>query len=164
MDEQQADADPAAAIAEMAEQFGIRVAVAESLTGGLISSRLAEAGGASRWYAGAIVAYGTDVKQAVLGVPAGPVVSEPAATAMALGVSRLLRADAALSITGVGGPDRQDDEPPGTIWVCVVTPARRDVRRWEIPGNGPADICHRATERALRYLQDELATAIGDGS
>jgi nicotinamide-nucleotide amidase len=161
MDEQQADPDPAAAIAEMAEQFGIRVAVAESLTGGLISTRLAEAGGASRWYAGAVVAYGTDVKQAVLGVPEGPVVSEPAATAMALGARRLLRADAALSITGVGGPDSQDDQPPGTVWVCVVSSTRHDVRRWEIPGDGPADICHRATERALRYLRDELAAAIG---
>ena len=160
MEEQKKHADPVAAIAEMAEQSGTRIAVAESLTGGLISTRLAEAGGASRWYAGAIVAYTSEVKRAVLGVPDGPVVSERAATAMAFGARRLLRADAALAITGVGGPDRQDDQPPGTVWVGVVTSTRRDVRCWEILGDGPADICRRAAERALRYLRDELVAEI----
>ena len=75
----------AARIAELAGSAGVHIAVAESLTGGMLSSALVEAPGASTWFRGAVVAYTRDVKHRVLGVPPGPVVSAPAAAAMASG-------------------------------------------------------------------------------
>lgn len=101
---------------------GYRLAVAESLTGGLVSARLASVAGASNWFAGAVVSYGEDVKRDLLGVGPGPVVSEKAAAEMAQGVARLLHAEVGLSLTGVAGPSTQDDQPVGTVFVGVHLP------------------------------------------
>lgn len=97
--------------------LGYRVAVAESLTAGLVSARLASVPGASAWLAGAVVCYGEDVKRELLGVGPGPVVSERAAKEMALGVARLLHAQVGLSLTGVAGPETQDGQPVGTVFI-----------------------------------------------
>ena len=115
---------------------GRTLAVAESLTGGLLASTFARAPGASEWFRGGIVAYCSQVKYDVLDVPNGPVVSEAAATAMARGAARLLKGNIALAVTGVGGPDRQDGEssapsgpPPGlpilALPSCPAFPGRR---------------------------------------
>ncbi|MGH3501875.1 MAG: CinA family protein [Nocardioidaceae bacterium] len=101
MSEQQ---DLASEIATAATEQRVTVAVAESLTGGLVASSLAAAPGASRWFRGAVVAYASEVKHELLAVPAGPVASEQAARAMAAAVADLLGADLTLAITGVGGP------------------------------------------------------------
>ncbi len=73
-----------------ARAAGGSVAVAESLTGGLVGSRLASVPGASDTFLGGVIAYDPKVKFDLLGVPEGPVVSEEAAGAMALGVRKLL--------------------------------------------------------------------------
>ncbi len=109
--------DPAERLAEVLGEAEVTVAVAESLTGGSLSAALAAAPHSSEWYRGGLVAYASEVKHDVLDVPPGPVVSEPSARAMAEGVCRLLEADLTLSVTGVGGPDPQDDQPPGTVWM-----------------------------------------------
>ena len=96
------------------------LAVAESLTGGMIGSRLCDVPGASDVFRGGVVSYASDVKYDVLDVPEGPVVTEEAAVAMAVGVRRLLRADVGLAVTGVAGPDSQEDQPPGTVCMAVV--------------------------------------------
>jgi nicotinamide-nucleotide amidase len=96
--------------------------VAESLTGGLVASRLVDVPGASDWFRGGVVSYASDVKYSVLGVPDGPVVSAPAAAAMATGVRDLLGADVGLGVTGVAGPDSQEDQPPGTVFMAVALP------------------------------------------
>jgi nicotinamide-nucleotide amidase len=93
------------------------LAVAESLTGGLIASRLVNVAGASSWFRGGIVSYDSQVKFDLLDVPEGPVVSGVAAEAMALGVRKLLNSKVGLSVTGVAGPEEQDDQPPGTVFV-----------------------------------------------
>ena len=98
---------------------GRTLAVAESLTGGLLASAFARASGSSEWFRGGIVAYSSVVKYDLLDVPRGPVVSEVAAVAMARGAGRLLEADVAVAVTGVGGPDPQDGEPNGTVWVAT---------------------------------------------
>ena len=87
---------------------GRTLAVAVSLTGGLLASAFARASGSSGWFRGGIVAYSSAVKHDLLGVPGGPVVSEAAAAAMARAAGRLLEADVAVAVTGVGGPDPQD--------------------------------------------------------
>lgn len=99
---------------------GLTLGVAESLTGGMIGSRLCDVPGASAVFRGGVVSYSTDVKQSVLGVPAGPVVTEAAAIAMAVGARRVLGADVGISATGVAGPDPQEDQPPGTVCMAVV--------------------------------------------
>lgn len=99
---------------------GATLAVAESMTGGMITARLTDVPGASEVLRGGVVSYATEVKQSVLAVPEGPVVSAAAAEAMATGVAELLGADVALSITGVAGPAEQDGRPPGTAYVGWV--------------------------------------------
>jgi nicotinamide-nucleotide amidase len=98
---------------------GLTLGLAESLTGGLAASRLVNVPGASRWFRGSVVSYASEVKFDVLGVPEGPVVSEDAARAMADGARRVLGSDVGLSITGVAGPEPQDDQPPGTVFVAL---------------------------------------------
>jgi competence/damage-inducible protein CinA-like protein len=102
---------------------GLRLAVAESLTGGLVSARLTSVPGASEWFAGGLVSYGGDVKRNLLDVGPGPVVSELAAREMATGAAHLLKADIGLSLTGVAGPDTQDDQPVGTVFVGLSYPS-----------------------------------------
>ncbi|HEY8544785.1 MAG TPA: CinA family nicotinamide mononucleotide deamidase-related protein, partial [Acidimicrobiales bacterium] len=80
------------AVAELLVERGHTLAVAESLTGGLVAARLVNVPGASGWFRGGVVAYASDVKYDLLDVPEGPVVSEEAAAAMATGVRARLGA------------------------------------------------------------------------
>ena len=99
---------------------GLTLAVAESLTGGLIAARLVDVPGSSAWFRGGVVSYASDVKFSVLDVPEGPVVSAEAAAAMATGVRDLLGADVGLATTGVAGPEPLEGQPPGTVYLAVV--------------------------------------------
>jgi nicotinamide-nucleotide amidase len=125
------------AVGALVEQFGLTVAVAESMTGGLVASRLVEVPGASQWFKGGVVSYASEVKYDVLGVPEGPVVSEPAAVAMAEGVAKLLGTDVGLSITGVAGPAEQEGQPVGTVFFGVAMDGRTDVVHVRLPGDRP---------------------------
>jgi nicotinamide-nucleotide amidase len=115
---------------------GLTLAVAESLTGGLVASRLVNVPGASDWFRGGVVSYAADVKTSVLGVPDGPVVSAETAAAMATGVRDLLGADVGLGVTGVAGPDALEGQPPGTVWFgAVVGDAEPVTVRVTLPGD-----------------------------
>jgi nicotinamide-nucleotide amidase len=94
--------------------------LAESLTGGLIAQRVTEVPGSSKWFRGCIVSYASEVKHVVLRIPDGPVVSERSARAMAVSARQILASDVALSVTGVAGPDTQDDQPVGTVFVGMA--------------------------------------------
>jgi nicotinamide-nucleotide amidase len=111
------------------------LAVAESLTGGLLASRIVAVPGASDWFRGGVVSYATDVKRDLLDVPDGPVVSEAAAVAMADGVRRRLGADVGLSTTGVAGPMEQDGEPVGTVWLGLAFGDDVSAVRIHLPGD-----------------------------
>jgi len=97
----------------------LSLAVAESLTGGLIASRLVGVPGASATFVGGVVAYDSRVKFDVLGVPEGPVITLEAAEAMATGVRRVLGSSVGIGVTGVAGPDPAEGRPPGTVCVAV---------------------------------------------
>jgi nicotinamide-nucleotide amidase len=115
---------------------GLTLAVAESLTGGLVASRLVNVTGASEWFRGGVVSYAPEVKVSVLGVPEGPVVSAETAAAMATGVRDLLGADVGLGVTGVAGPDALEGEPPGTVHLAaVVSDAEPVTTRVTLPGD-----------------------------
>jgi nicotinamide-nucleotide amidase len=114
----------------------LTLAVAESLTGGLVASRLVNGPGASDWFRGGVVSYAMEVKFSVLGVPEGPVVSAEAAAAMATGVRDLLGADVGLGVTGVAGPDALEGQPPGTVYLgAVVGDADPVTTRVMLPGD-----------------------------
>jgi nicotinamide-nucleotide amidase len=137
------------------------VGVAESLTGGLIAAALTEAEGASDFFLGSIVAYATEAKRDVIGVPReildqhGPV-SEPAARALAEEAARVFGADLGLSATGVAGPTEQDGMPVGTIYVGAHLTKISEVRL--VHGYGSRDSVRRIAvtsvlDLARRVLQ-----------
>jgi nicotinamide-nucleotide amidase len=113
---------------------GLTVAVAESLTGGLVVADLVSVPGASSVVRGGIVAYATELKHDLLGVDAallaaGGPIQAAVAEQMAAGVRARLTADVGLATTGVAGPDPQDGHPPGEVWIAIATvDAVRSVR------------------------------------
>ncbi|MEW6152977.1 MAG: competence/damage-inducible protein A [Actinomycetota bacterium] len=122
-------------VAVLLEERGLSLGVAESLTGGLVGARLAETEGASRWLRGSVVAYDSQVKFDLLGVPEGPVVSAEAAAAMARGACRALRADVGLGITGVAGPATQEDQAVGTVFMAVSVRGEVTTAEAHFPGD-----------------------------
>ncbi|HEY1621811.1 MAG TPA: CinA family protein [Streptosporangiaceae bacterium] len=142
---------------------GRTLAVAESLTGGLLASAFARAAESSEWFRGGIVAYSSAVKYDMLGVPHGPVVSEAAAVAMARGAGRLLEADVAVAVTGVGGPDPQEGEPPGTVWAATWPDQLGDAVLLRLSGS-PESICLQVCAETVRMLRERLGlTAVRPG-
>jgi nicotinamide-nucleotide amidase len=139
----------------MIDRAGVAVAVAESLTGGELSARLARTPGSGAWFRGGLVAYASEVKHEVLDVPPGPVVSEAAAAAMAAGACRLLGAKVAIAVTGVGGPDPQDDQPPGTVWFALSHDGSV-VTRLERFNGTPEEIVETTCARALQWLTEHF--------
>jgi len=135
---------------------GLTLGLAESLTGGLVASRLVNVVGASAWFRGAVVSYASEVKYDVLGVPEGPVVSEEAARSMAEGARRVLGADVGLAITGVAGPDPQDGQAPGTVYVGLALPGQpTEAVALSVPGDRDR-IRQYATISALDLLRRRL--------
>ena len=125
-------------IASLLLERSLSLAVAESVTGGLIASRLVNVSGASTWFRGGVVCYASEVKYDVLGVDEGPVVSQGAAIQMATGVAALLKADVGVSVTGVAGPNPQDDHPVGTVFVGVAIPGAEPFAvSLHLPGDRP---------------------------
>ncbi|MGW1163039.1 CinA family protein [Streptomyces sp. NPDC002513] len=106
---------------------GETLAVAESLTGGLVAAEITAVAGASRAFRGSVTAYATDLKRDVLGVD-GTLLAErgavdpQVAVQMAAGVRKALGADWGIATTGVAGPDPQDGRPVGTVFVAVDGP------------------------------------------
>jgi nicotinamide-nucleotide amidase len=139
------DSTAAALIATLTRR-GQTVAVAESLTGGLVAAALTEVPGASAVFRGAVVAYATELKAALLGVDPAVLaergaVSLDVAGAMASGVRARLGATFGLATTGVAGPDPAEGKPVGTVYIAASTgdPGRpggqTEVRRLALHGH-----------------------------
>ncbi len=109
-------------VLQMLRDRGLTLALAESVTGGLVSGRLTNIAGASDVLRGAVVSYASEVKFEVLGVTKGPVVSPEAAVEMAIGAQRVLGAVVGLSLTGVAGPAEQEGQRAGTLCIGVALP------------------------------------------
>jgi nicotinamide-nucleotide amidase len=122
-------------VIDLLRDRGLTLGLAESLTGGMISSRLAGVGGASHVLRGGIVSYASEVKFDLLGVPAGPVVTEEAAIAMAEGACRVLSSDVAIATTGVAGPDSLEGVAAGTAFLATTVGGVTEVGMVRFPGD-----------------------------
>jgi nicotinamide-nucleotide amidase len=146
-------------LAALAAQ-GQTLAVAESLTGGLLSASLVDVAGASRVFRGGLVVYATDLKATIAGVPAellarrGPVDGE-VAVALARGAMDRCQADWGLATTGVAGPDSQDGHPVGTVWIAASGPVGDNVRRLTLTG-GRSQIRAETVIATMTLLSDVL--------
>lgn len=148
--------DPTAELIAELTRRGLRIAVAESLTGGLVAGELTRIPGASLAVSGGVVAYDTAVKHSLLGVPVDLLAAEGAvhpdvARQMAEGVRRALAidgrpADLGVATTGVAGPDPQDGKPAGTVYVGVADADGAEAIALELTGD--RDAIRRATVRA----------------
>ncbi len=114
---------------------GLTVAVAESITGGYVAGRICAVPGASQVFCGGVIAYQPEIKQRLLGVPEGPVVTEEAAVAMAEGVRSVMNADIGLATTGVAGPDEVEGKPVGTVCFAVASPDGALATTIKLPGD-----------------------------
>ena len=123
---------------ELLLKSGLRVAVAESCTGGLIASRLTDLPGSSRYLLAGFVAYSNEAKVRELGVRVEDLdrhgaVSEPVVRQMAEGARTRTGADLALATTGIAGPDGGSDEKPvGTLWVGLADASGSEARRYQL--------------------------------
>lgn len=150
----------ATAVLDILRENGQSVAVAESLTGGLVAAALTDVPGSSVAFRGGVVAYATELKAQLLGVDRallaryGPVY--PAvASAMAEGVRRRLGATWGAATTGVAGPDPSDGHPPGTVHIAVSAADDTVVRTVALAGD--RDTVRRLTvERTLGLLLGRL--------
>jgi nicotinamide-nucleotide amidase len=149
---------------------GLTVGTAESLTGGLVCAALTEVPGASVVVRGAVVAYATDLKAAALGVDAdllasGGAVQAEVAVQMAHGVCRVLGCEVGVATTGVAGPDPQDGQPVGTVFVAVAQaaraaePARVRVQALALEGNRQS-IRDQTVEAALALVAAVVSPAV----
>lgn len=140
---------------------GETLAVAESLTGGLVAAELTSVPGASRSFRGSVTAYATGLKRDLLGVD-GALLAERGAVdpevagGMARGVRQALGADWGIATTGVAGPEPQDGKPVGTVYVAVSGPRGvRKVARLRLNGDR-ADIRRESVRSVLELLSGEL--------
>jgi nicotinamide-nucleotide amidase len=133
----------AADLLALLRRRGETLAVAESLTGGLLAATIVDVPGASTVFRGGLVVYATDLKGSLAGVPSdllaarGPV-DPDVAVALARGARERCRADWGLATTGVAGPDPQDGHAVGEVYIGVAGPSGADVRRLTLAGNRPA--------------------------
>ncbi|AYG80038.1 CinA-like protein [Streptomyces hundungensis] len=137
------------------------LAVAESLTGGLVAAELTSVPGASRVFRGSVTAYATELKRVVLGVD-GTLLAERGAVdaevaqQMAAGVRDVLGASWGIATTGVAGPDPQDGKPVGTVYVSAVGPSGSN-KTVALRLNGDrAEIRKESVRSVLELLSSEL--------
>ena len=147
--------------AQIFQKSGVKIACAESCTGGNIAHEITAVPGASNYFVGGVVSYSNEVKKNVLGVSAKDLekygaVSEPVACQMAEGVRRLTGADWAVATTGIAGPDGGSAEKPvGTVWIAVAGPQNTQARKFLFSRTRERNI-GRATQTAIAWLAEEI--------
>ncbi|MEU7295627.1 CinA family protein [Streptomyces exfoliatus] len=156
----------AARVLALLAERGHTLAVAESLTGGLVAAELTGVPGASAAFRGSVTAYATPLKRELLGVDGGLLAERGAvdpevALQMAAGVRDRLGADWGVSTTGVAGPDPQDGQAVGTVYVAVAGPAATGAGAGKVVSlrlNGArAEIRREGVRSVLELLLEELS-------
>lgn len=162
------DTDLAAVVLAQARAAGVRIAVAESCTGGLVGGRLTAVPGSSAVFVGGVIGYADAVKVQELGVAeailrADGAVSEEAVRAMVAGARRRFGAEAAIAVSGIAGPEGGTDEKPvGTVWLCAGVGDEHRAVRVGLPGDR-GEIRARAAQAALDLLRRMLPPLLPGG-
>jgi len=158
-------------VLQLAVEHDLKIMVAESLTGGLLASTLVGIPGASKVFIGGIVAYSNEAKHVLLGVQTEALaefgaVSPQIAGAMATGLGQGFASTAMFKVatTGVAGPDAQDGQPVGRVYVAVAggnaLKSRLSTKGWLFEGSR-TEIRHMAVLAALEHLRDEILRHVG---
>lgn len=145
---------------------GIKIATAESCTGGMISEWITSVPGSSAVIEFGICSYSNRIKHKILGVSEETLekfteYSEQCAEEMARGALKVSGADYAVSTTGVAGPGGGTDKNPvGTVYICVCDKRSAETRRFKFEGEffelSRADIRTKAAKAALKMLSDKI--------
>ncbi|WJL96865.1 CinA family protein [Microbacterium sp. ET2] len=150
--------DAVEALAQRAQDRGARLAVAESLTCGLLASTIGKGESAQEWFAGGVICYALDVKERLLGLEPGTDPCSPeCAEQLARGVRQLIVADVAVSVTGVGGPQPSDGHPAGTVYVGWADDTGTGHRMLELDTDDPGEVLEASVDAALHVFLDRLA-------
>lgn len=150
-----------AVVGDLLASRGYRIALAESCTGGLLTSRLTDVAGSSRYVERAVVAYANEAKTELLGVSPAVIaehgaVSEPVARAMAEGVRSRAAVDVGVGVTGIAGPGGGSPEKPvGTVAIAAVTPAAARTRTFRFHGERE-HVKFQASQAALDMVRRML--------
>lgn len=149
-------------VSERLAEGGLRLAAAESCTGGMLTARLTERGGASRFLVAGVVSYADQTKIGLLGVSPETVaeygaVSEQVAREMATGVRAVVDVDVGVAITGIAGPGGGTPEKPvGTVWIAAAVAGSTRAQLHQFPGDRSE--VREASVTAALYLLDDLLT------
>jgi nicotinamide-nucleotide amidase len=149
-------------VGELLVEKKMKIAVAESCTGGLLSKRLTDIAGSSRYFERGFVTYSNDSKVELLGVRAEDIathgaVSAPVAEQMAAGAAARAKVQVGVSITGIAGPDGgTETKPVGTVFVGVHTPDGNAVRLYSMTGGTRHTIRERSAQMALDLVRRKL--------
>ena len=144
---------------------GYRIALAESCTGGMVTSRLTDVPGSSRYVDRAVVVYANEAKTELLGVPSALIeahgaVSEPVAVAMADGVRTRARVDVGIGVTGIAGPDGGTPEKPvGTVAIAAVVGPTTNVRTFRFHGERE-QVKFQASQASLDMVRRMLLSQV----
>lgn len=155
-------------IGELLRERGLKLATAESCTGGLIAHRITNIPGSSDYFLGGVVAYAYEAKVAQLGVSwetlqAYGAVSRETVVEMARGARRTLEADLVVSVTGIAGPGGGlPEKPVGTTWIGLSTPEGEWARRFVWDGDRAQNKAYSA-QAALQFVIDYLQGQAADG-
>ena len=141
---------------------GATVTTAESCTGGWVAKTLTDIAGSSAWFERGFVTYSNEAKSQMIGVSEATLlshgaVSEPVVVEMAIGALRAARADYAISVSGIAGPDGGSAEKPvGTVWFGVASASGRGVTRRECFAGDRESVRRQATAYALNLLWQQF--------
>jgi nicotinamide-nucleotide amidase len=130
----------ASSLIKKLQEKNLTIAVAESLTGGLVAASLTEIPGASKVFKGSITAYADEIKQNVLNVNKETIlkftsISEQVALEMAINVRTIMKSDIGISTTGVAGPEKSAGFAPGLVFVAISIGDHNMCQKLEITGD-----------------------------
>ena len=150
-------------VGKMLRENRLTIALAESCTGGLISSRITDISGSSDYLRGTMVVYSNDWKQNLLDVPAKVLeehgaVSEETARAMAEGVRKKGQSDLGLAVTGIAGPTGGSDQKPvGLVYIALSDSRKTTCKKFNFPGDREV-VKFRSSQVALNMVRRYILT------
>lgn len=155
------DKVPENVVGKILTKKGLTIAVAESCTGGLLSNRLTDISGSSRYFISGVITYSDESKESMLGVSRNSIkrygaVSKQVALEMAKGIKHFACVDIGVSITGIAGPTGgMRKKPVGLVYTALVTDRKRIVREFRFKGSRQ-DIKFQATQAALDMIRRNI--------